>query len=125
MNFDPLSAVNDNGVFMTISKETTLERREYRRFVYKAEHRPLFDCRTRHFKVINISAGGIKIELVGRPHQTPLSGAVLSGILHFSNGRRLETGGTIVWIIGDHLGLKLHTPLNDGLIKAESPCFLQ
>jgi hypothetical protein len=125
MEFKSLPAQKDNGVFMTISNVTTLERREHQRFVYKAEHRPVFDCRTRYFKVINISTGGIKIELLGQSHQSPFSGVALSGTLYLANGSRLEISGTIVWIIGDHLGLKLHTPLDAELIKTERPYFLQ
>jgi len=101
------------------------ERRQHQRFTYWPEFRPILKCRKRSYQVINISAGGLKIEVFGSPNQPLFAGAVLSGWIYFANKRQLFVEGDLVWIIGNEMGIKLNEPIDQDIIKAEVTHFVE
>ena len=101
------------------------ERRKHQRFTYKPEFCPILKCRKRSYRVLNISAGGVKIEVFGNHNQPLLAGAVLSGLIYFANDRQLSVEGYLVWIIGNEMGIKLKSPIDQAIIKAEAEYFQQ
>lgn len=101
------------------------ERRKYQRFTYKPQFCPILKCRKRSYRILNISAGGLKIEVFGNPNPPLFAGAVLSGFIYFANDRQLLVEGDLVWIIGNEMGIKLKSPIDQAIIKAEADYFQQ
>lgn len=95
------------------------ERRKYQRFTYWPEFRPILECQKRSYRVINISAGGLRLEVFGSPNQPFSAGAVLSGWIYFANKRQLFIEGDLVWIIGNEMGIKLREPIDQDIINTE------
>ena len=95
------------------------ERRKYERFTYKPEFCPILKCQKRSYRVINISEGGLKIEVFGSTNQPLFADAVLSGIIYFANNRQLLIEGDLVWIIANEMGIKLKEPISRDILKAE------
>jgi hypothetical protein len=103
-------------------KENNVEKRKFKRYTYKPDRCPVFICRETTYKVLNISQGGLKIEVQSSP-EMPSDAYIFDGYLHFSNGSRIPVSGRQMWIIGDEIGIKLDTPLSETLIDAEADCF--
>jgi hypothetical protein len=101
------------------------ERRQTQRFTYKSEFRPVLQCQKSSYRVLNISEGGLKIDVSGSPNQLYFAGAVLSGLIYFANNRQLHIEGDLVWIIGNEMGIRLRKPIHKKIIKAESAFFIE
>lgn len=108
------------GCFM--DKETS-ERRKFKRFTYKTEFRPTLDCHTIQYKVLNISEGGLKLEVQGIPERLSDSTSGINGYLFLSNGKQIPVSGNLVWIIGSEIGIKLNKPISEKIIASESGNF--
>ena len=105
-----------------MDKETS-ERRKFKRFTYKSEYQPILDCHTIRYKVLNISEGGLKLEVQGIPERLSDSTSGVNGFLFLSNGKQIPVSGKLVWIIGDEIGIKLNEPISEKIIVSESGNF--
>jgi hypothetical protein len=105
-----------------MGKEST-ERREHKRYTYKPESYPTFDCQTARYRVVNISEGGLKIKVLSNPDRPVESTSFLNGVLCFSNGNQVHVSGRLVWIIGNEIGIKLNQPISQELISNEMKNF--
>ena len=95
-----------------------MEKRKFKRYDYKPDCCPILNCRRTQYKVLNISEGGLKIELQSNPEsQSDLY--VVHGDLRFSDGTLLPISGKQVWIIGDEIGIKLDEPISATIIESE------
>ena len=101
----------------------TSERREFKRFKYKPECCPTLDCYTIQYKVLNISEGGLKIEVQSIPDRQSDSTSGFNGLLCLSNGKQIPVSGRLVWIIGNEIGIKLSQPISEKILKSESGNF--
>lgn len=99
------------------------ERRKYKRFTYKADCCSILDCQTIRYKVLNISEGGLKIEVQSQPERQSDTTWGFAGTLRFSNGKQLQVSGKLVWIIGNQIGIKLNEPINEKMLKDEMDNF--
>ena len=106
-------------------KNQIIERRKQPRFTYKPEYCPVLQCQKSRYRVLNISEGGLKIDVSGSPNRPFFAGAVLSGVIYFFNKRQLSIEGDLVWIIGDEMGIKLRKPIHKKIIRAESAYFIE
>ena len=105
-----------------MGKETS-ERRKFKRFTYKPECCPTLDCDTIQYKVLNISEGGLKMEVQSIPERLSDSTSGFNGLLYLSNGKRIPVSGRLVWIIGNEIGIKLTEPISEKIIKSERENF--
>ena len=105
-----------------MEKETS-ERRKFKRFTYKPECCPTLDCHTVQYKVLNISEGGLKLEVQSIPERLSDSTSGINGILYLSTGKQVPVSGRLVWIIGNEIGIKLNEPIGEKIINSESGNF--
>ena len=118
-----IAAMGGDKVFGKKTRDS--ERRKYQRFTYWPEFRPILKCQKKSYRVINISARGLRIEVFGSPNQPLSAGAVLSGWIYFANKRQLFIEGDLVWIIGNEMGIRLREPIDQDIIKAEVTHFVE
>lgn len=95
-----------------------MEKREFKRYNYKPDCCPFLDCQGVRFKVLNISEGGLKIEIQSDP-DSPTDSYVFNGHLCFSSGEKIPVSGKQVWIIGNEIGVKLNTKISEKIIESE------
>jgi hypothetical protein len=100
-----------------------VEKRKFKRYSYKPDCRPILTCQGIIFKVLNISEGGLKIEIQNNPEMRSDS-HIFNGRLSFSNGEVIPVSGNQVWIIGNEIGIKLNKPISEKIIDSEAGCFL-
>ena len=105
-----------------MGKETP-ERRKFKRFTYKPEYRPTLDCHTIQYKILNISEGGLKLEVQSIPERLSDSTSGIRGFLCLSNGQQIPVSGRLVWIIGNEIGIKLNEPISQKIISSEKGNF--
>lgn len=101
----------------------TSERRKFKRFTYKPEYSPTLDCHTIQYKVLNISEGGLKLEVQSIPERLSDSTSGFNGSLYLSNGKQIPVSGRLVWIIGNEIGIRLNEPISEKIIASESGNF--
>lgn len=99
-------------------EKSEVEKRKHKRYDYKPDRRPTLNCRDVQYKVLNISEGGLKIEIQSDP-ANPSDLYFLNGDLCFSSGELLPISGTQVWIIGNEIGIKLDEPISAKIIESE------
>jgi hypothetical protein len=75
-------------------------------------------CQGIKFKVLNISEGGLKLEIQSNSEMRSDS-HVFNGYLCFSNGETISVSGEQVWIIGNEISIKLHEPISEKIIVSE------
>ena len=90
------------------------ERREFVRFEYPPEHRPLFKVRKEELKIIDISEQGIKLL---NDKQAKL-GMMVHGSILLSSRKSMEVTGKIIWQRDNRIGLLL-APLPQSVILEE------
>ena len=101
----------------------TVERRQFKRYAYKPDCCPILECKTIRYKVLNISEGGLKIDVQGIPAHLSDSTSGITGYLCLSSGKRVPVSGELVWIIGDEVGIKLKKPISKKTIDSEIEYF--
>ena len=109
-------------VVMEISKffmgKKKVEQRKFKRYSYKPDCCPILDCQGVQYKVLNISEGGLKIEIELKAEINSDS-YVFSGDLCLFDGRHIHVSGKQVWIIGNEIGIKLNEPISKTIIDSE------
>ena len=95
-----------------------MEKRKSKRYSFKPDCCPILDCQSIKYKVLNISEGGIKIEVESSPDLQSDS-YVFNGCLCLSNGEQIPISGKQVWIIGNEIGIKLNEPISEKIIDSE------
>jgi hypothetical protein len=100
------------------SQEKKVEKRKFKRYTYKPDCCPFLDCQGIKFKVLNISEGGLKIEIQSNP-DSPTDSYAFNGYLCFSSGEKIQVSGKQVWIIGNEIGVKLNAQINEKIIDSE------
>jgi hypothetical protein len=110
-----------NWICLMQEKET--EKRKFRRYNYKPDCCPILDCRSIQYKVLNISEGGLKIEIQRKPGLQSDSTYLFIGNLCLANGEQIPVSGKQVWIIGNEIGIKLNAPINENILDSESEYF--
>ena len=95
-----------------------MEKRKFKRYSYKPDCCPILDCQSIRYKVLNISEGGLKIEIqIETGVQSDFY--VFSGHLCLSSGEQIPVSGKQVWIIGNEIGIKLNAPISKKIIDSE------
>jgi hypothetical protein len=100
-----------------------VERRKFKRYSYKPDLCPFLKCKTIRYKVLNISEGGLKIDIQGIPVLLSNSQSDITGYLCLLNGKQIPVSGQLVWIIGNEVGIKLNTPISKKIIDSETDNF--
>jgi hypothetical protein len=95
-----------------------VEKRKFKRYSYKPDCCPILDCQGIQHKVLNISGGGLKIEIQSKPEMQP-DFYIFNGYLCLSNGKPIPVSGKQVWIIGNEIGIKLDEPISEKIISSE------
>jgi hypothetical protein len=95
-----------------------VEKRKFKRYSYKTDCCPILDCQSIQYKVLNISEGGLKIEIQSKPEMQS-DAYVFNGYLCLSNGKQIPLSGKQVWIIGNEIGIKLDEPISEKIINSE------
>ena len=93
-------------------------RRKFKRYSYKPDCCPILVCQSSQYKVLNISEGGLKIEIQSNPEGQSDS-YIFNGHLCLSNGKQIQVSGKQVWIIGNEIGIKLNEPISENIIDSE------
>ena len=101
----------------------TAERRKFKRYSYKPDYCPNFECKKIRYKVLNISQGGLKIDTQSSPIHLTDTTSGITGYLHLSNGKRIPISGKLIWIIGNEVGIKLNKPISKEVIDSETEYF--
>jgi hypothetical protein len=100
-------------------EEKKVEKRKFKRYSYKPDCCPILDCQSIQYRVLNISEGGLKIEIQSNPEGQLDSIYVFNGYLCLSNGEQIPVSGKQVWIIGNEIGIKLDEPISETIIDSE------
>lgn len=101
----------------------TVEKRKFKRYSYKPDCCPNLECKNIRYKVLNISQGGLKIDVKGIPVHLSGSTSGITGYLCLSGGKRLLVSGKLVWIIGNEVGIKLNKTISKKIIDSEIEYF--
>ena len=104
-------------------KKEKIERRNFKRYTYKPDCCPSLTCQSIRYKVLNISEGGLKIEIQSNPGWQSDSTHIFIGHLCLAGGRQIPVSGKQVWIIGNEIGIKLNEPISEKIIASESENF--
>lgn len=99
-----------------------VEKRKFKRYDYRPDCCPVLDCQNVQYKVLNISEGGLKIEIQSNTEMQS-DVYIFNGYLRLSNGERIPVSGKQVWIIGDEIGIKLNVPISEKTIASEADNF--
>lgn len=102
---------------------TSVERRQFKRYSYKPDCCPNLECKNIKYKVLNISQGGLKVDVRGIPINLSDSKAAITGYLCLSSGKRLQVSGELIWIIGNEVGIKLTKLISKKIIDSETEYF--
>jgi hypothetical protein len=108
---------------MSETSHMSNERRQSQRFTYKSECSPILKCQTVSYRVLNISEGGLKLEVQRASGQPLHAHANLKGLLQFSGGDQRPVVGELVWIIGQEMGIKLTEPIDQQILASEADKF--
>jgi hypothetical protein len=100
-----------------------MERRKFKRYDYKPNYRPNFECNNIRYKVLNISQGGLKIDVQDIPVHLSDSTSGIAGYLCLWDGKRIPISGNLVWIIGNEVGIMLNKLISKEIIDSESEYF--
>lgn len=103
-------------------RKQPVEKRKFKRFEYKPDCCPILDCQGIKFKVLNISEGGLKIEIQGDPAMQSDT-YVFNGHLCLSSGEKIPVAGKQVWIIGNEIGIKLNRQIDENIIDSQAGNF--
>ena len=95
-----------------------VEKRKFKRYSYKTDCCPVLDCQSTQYKVLNISEGGLKIEIQAKAEMQS-DAYIFNGHLCLSSGEQIPVSGKQVWIIGNEIGIKLDEPISEKIINSE------
>lgn len=104
-------------------KNIPAERRKFKRYNYKPDCCPNFECKNIRYKVLNISQGGLKINVQDNPVHLSAMTSDIKGYLCLSRGKRILISGQLAWRIGNEVGIKFDELINKEIIDSEFEYF--
>ena len=100
-----------------------VERRKFKRYNYRSDSCSTFECKNIKYKVLNISQGGLKIDVEATPIHLSDSASGITGYLCLSSGKRFRVSGKLMWMIGNEIGIKLDKQIRKEMIDSETEYF--